>query len=112
MGGYKHDLRIYVLVTSFRPLRAYLYLDGLARFCTRTYSTTDLDRLRHLTNTSIHTKVFGTDRVDANEIEQFRKVCLCPLLSRCLSFLRSPLFLFILQDNCMRPNSSATSLST
>ncbi|CEO94693.1 hypothetical protein PBRA_000478 [Plasmodiophora brassicae] len=55
--GYKCDLRLYVLVKSFQPLKAYLYRRGLARFTTQQYSL-DVDTLGnpycHLTNSSIN----------------------------------------------------------
>lgn len=57
INGFKFDLRIYVLVTSFNPLRIYLYEDGLARFCAEKFSLEeeDLDnRFAHLTNYSIN----------------------------------------------------------
>ena len=56
----KFDLRIYVLVTSFEPLRAYTFDQGLARFATQPYvvpSADDLgERCAHLTNYSINKK--------------------------------------------------------
>jgi hypothetical protein len=55
IDGLKSDIRIYVLVTSFHPLTCYLYDDGLARFATELYGTSDLDRrCMHLTNYSLN----------------------------------------------------------
>ena len=58
LNGYKFDLRIYVLVTSFNPLEAFVYEEGFARVATSRYSTApeDVGNLYvHLTNSSINT---------------------------------------------------------
>ena len=34
LRGYKYDMRIYILVTSFEPLRAYIFQSGLVRLAT------------------------------------------------------------------------------
>ena len=50
------DLRLYVLVTSFRPLVIYLYREGFARFCNVKYTNevNELDNMYiHLTNVAI-----------------------------------------------------------
>lgn len=62
ISGYKHDIRLYVLVSSYHPLEVHLYREGLVRFATKLY---DPDAARavgphkqtmfsHLTNTSIN----------------------------------------------------------
>ncbi|OQR97001.1 tubulin-tyrosine ligase family [Achlya hypogyna] len=71
LDGYKFDLRLYVLVTSFNPLevrqtvdapgrfalsQAFFYQEGFVRICTHRYSTdaTEIgDLFMHLTNSSI-----------------------------------------------------------
>lgn len=61
IGGKKFDLRIYVLVTSFRPLRMYLG-DGFARFCSSKYSCDLVDmnnKAKHLTNVSLQKRTEG-----------------------------------------------------
>ncbi|GKT32333.1 Tubulin-tyrosine ligase/Tubulin polyglutamylase like protein, partial [Aduncisulcus paluster] len=57
VNGYKFDLRIYVFVTSYEPLRAYIYKEGLARFATEKYSCDKSTRRHlymHLTNYSLN----------------------------------------------------------
>eukprot|EP00944_MAST-04C_sp_MAST-4C-sp1_P005210 g5210.t1 len=59
VGGKKFDLRLYALVTSYRPLRVYMYREGFCRFTTQRYTNdlSNLDNLYvHLTNVSIQTK--------------------------------------------------------
>jgi hypothetical protein len=58
INGHKFDLRVYVVVTSYEPLRIYVYKEGLARFASETYTTkiTKESRYQHLTNYSINKK--------------------------------------------------------
>jgi len=56
VGGRKFDIRLYVLVLSFRPLRAYLYREGFARFTSVRYTRDKAslnDHMVHLTNHSV-----------------------------------------------------------
>ena len=56
VGGKKFDIRIYVLVTCYRPLRVYLYQQGFTRFCNEKYTAdyAELDNMYiHLTNVAI-----------------------------------------------------------
>lgn len=57
ISGYKYDLRVYVLVTSFNPLKVYMYTDGLVRFATEKYTLDPKNinqKFVHLTNFSIN----------------------------------------------------------
>mmetsp|Transcript_22950 Transcript_22950/g.22284 ORF Transcript_22950/g.22284 Transcript_22950/m.22284 type:complete len:314 (+) Transcript_22950:376-1317(+) len=58
INGHKFDLRIYVVVTSFDPLRIYVYKEGLARFASEEYSSkvTKGNKFVHLTNYSVNKK--------------------------------------------------------
>jgi len=57
--GYKYDLRVYVLVTSFEPLTIYMFKEGLVRLATVPYTTSKNSlnqRFVHLTNYSVNKK--------------------------------------------------------
>jgi hypothetical protein len=58
INGHKFDLRIYVLVTSYEPLRVYVFKEGLARFASESYSAklNKNNKFMHLTNYSINKK--------------------------------------------------------
>lgn len=54
INGRKFDIRIYVLVTSYNPLKAWLYRSGFARFSNTRYSLESIDdSYVHLTNVAI-----------------------------------------------------------
>lgn len=57
IDGKKHDLRLYVTITSVEPLIAYINEEGLARFCVEDYELpTDQNKEingMHLTNYSL-----------------------------------------------------------
>ncbi len=56
LGGFKFDLRVYVLITTFEPTRAYVARDGLARFASKPFALDDPDKLIHLTNVAVQKK--------------------------------------------------------
>ncbi|KAG9335527.1 hypothetical protein JZ751_004554, partial [Albula glossodonta] len=54
ISGRKFDLRVYVLVTSYQPLKAWLYRDGFARFSGTRFSLSSIDdQYAHLTNVAV-----------------------------------------------------------
>ena len=54
IGGKKFDIRVYILVTSYVPLKAWLYRSGFARFSNTRYSLDSItDQFVHLTNVAI-----------------------------------------------------------
>ncbi|XP_069792027.1 tubulin monoglutamylase TTLL4 isoform X2 [Narcine bancroftii] len=57
IGESKFDLRIYVYVTSYDPLRIYMFTDGLVRFASCKYSSSMKslsNKFMHLTNYSVN----------------------------------------------------------
>ena len=57
INGKKYDLRLYLLVTGYTPLKIYLFDNGLARFCSEKYDLNPekmQDKYIHLTNYSIN----------------------------------------------------------
>jgi len=54
IGGKKFDIRVYVLVTSYVPLKVWLYRSGFARFSNTRFSLDSIsDAFVHLTNVAI-----------------------------------------------------------
>ena len=53
LHGHKYDLRLYVLLTSLRPLTVYLSTAGLCRFSSSPYHPSSPSLFAHLTNSSL-----------------------------------------------------------
>ena len=66
INGKKYDIRLYVLVTGFSPLKIYVFNEGIARISSELF-TLELSKLKnlyiHLTNTSINKKNINYKRV-------------------------------------------------
>lgn len=57
INGLKFDLRLYVLVTCFHPLKIYVFSEGLTRFATEKYKPGNKNcKFMNLTNYSINKK--------------------------------------------------------
>lgn len=53
--GVKWDMRIYVLITQMRPMKLYLYKEGIVRFSADRYDMSKINnQFSHLTNSSIN----------------------------------------------------------
>lgn len=76
LAGRKFDLRIYVLVTSFIPLKVWLAREGFARLSGELYSLENIDDVRvHLTNMSIQLKVESNDTAEGPSGVQTKQGC-------------------------------------
>ena len=63
----KWDLRLYVFIPQVRPLKVYLYKEGLSRFSTERYDTSKLNnQFSHLTNSSINKYAHGGGQENAS----------------------------------------------
>lgn len=58
LDGYKFDFRLFLLISSLEPFSAFIYKEGIARFCTEPYSPPTKANKDHyfmnLTNTAIN----------------------------------------------------------
>ena len=73
-NGYKCDFRYYVLVTSFKPLKAFVCKYGIVRFSSQKYSLNNLNnQYIHLTNSSINKKNYHS-KINNDEWPQSGKL--------------------------------------
>ncbi|KAM5129645.1 tubulin polyglutamylase TTLL5 isoform 2-T2 [Mantella aurantiaca] len=74
IDGFKFDVRLYVLITSYDPLVIYLYEEGLTRFATVRYdrATKNIkNQFMHLTNYSVNKKSGDYVSCDDPEVEDY-----------------------------------------
>ena len=75
-------MRIYVALTSINPLRLYVYEEGLCRFASVPYDTSDLKNIySHLTNYSINKKYVEKEgrRCDSRNAEDKKRRSTTPI---------------------------------
>ena len=73
IGDRKFDIRLYVLVTSYKPLRAWFYSMGFCRFCTVKYTNDPSEKdskFIHYSNKAIAEQSVSGARVHPAEILQ------------------------------------------
>ncbi|XP_028904486.1 probable tubulin polyglutamylase TTLL9 isoform X1 [Ornithorhynchus anatinus] len=76
IGGRKFDLRVYVLVMSYSPLRAWVYRDGFARFSHTRFTLSSLDdHYVHLTNVAVQktAPAYDPDKGCKWSLQRFRQ---------------------------------------
>ena len=68
----KYDIRLYLLVTGFNPLKIYLYENGLVRFCSENFDI-DPDKMNnnyvHITNFSVNKAIAKIKSGQEDEID-------------------------------------------
>lgn len=77
IDGVKYDLRLYVVVTCFDPLKVFLLREGLVRFATQKYSNNPKHlekRFVHLTNYSVNKRADDYVKAD-NEEDDDENAC-------------------------------------
>lgn len=82
IGGKKFDLRLFVLLTAFKPMSAYIYRRGFCRFCTLKYTASNAEignKFIHLTNVAI--------QKHGEEVSEFFFVIICRFRIRKKEFL-------------------------
>ena len=93
LDGFKFDLRIYCLVSSVKPLRMYLFHDGLVRMCTEEYVK---PTKANISNTCMHLTNYAVNKHNSNfQVRNafvlfypalFFSVLPCPVLSPSVLF--------------------------
>jgi hypothetical protein len=78
--GHKFDLRLYVVVTSYEPVRVYLYREGLVRIATLPYRTSSFcsdgsaDTLADVQQLRAHLTNFTVNKRPLTNAEHFKKL--------------------------------------
>ena len=84
LGGFKFDLRVYVLVASVSPLRIFVFRDGIVRICSIPYESPNPENMHnarmHLSNFAINKE---KKKAATSSLTQARHVALKRYVSSC-----------------------------